>query len=627
MNDDVFAERQVGQVSSFWAMSSKDGQRFQSWIITPPGYTPGKKYPTILEIHGGPFAAYGDRFDIEKQWMAAQGYVVLYVNPRGSTSYGEAFARMIDKAYPGDDADDLLTAVDSVVARGMADPAQLYVTGGSGGGLLTAWLTARTTRFRAAAVLYPVIDWTSEVLTADNGSHFQGHWLRGTPWENPTHYWAQSPLSRVASVQTPTLVMGGDGDYRMTFGQSEEWFTALRLRGIPTELVRLPGEPHGARSRPSHHIAKVAYITDWFARQRDAACCMAPAPAVPSPALTALADSMARGDFGYVDALHVQRNGVPLQSRAFPRSYAGVYPMKAPPGVYNYQDPDWHPFHQGRTLHTLQSVTKSIVSLVYGVALARKDIATIDQPIARFIPAHADAFRDSLRKKITIRHLLTMTSGIRWPEGGGYGSDDDITQRMENSADWVSMVLAQPMDAVPGTTYHYNDGAAALLAEVFRGATGVDLQVYAAQHLFAPLGITRFHWKRSSGGLTDSEGGLYLEPADLAKLGQLMLDQGMWNGTRLVSAEWVADAVRGQRPTAPGQPPARVNYGLMWWTVGPGVLQDPGAYFGWGYGGQYVFVFPKTRTVAVLNQWMFDGQEIQPIVFARRIETAIAATP
>ncbi len=347
----------------------------------------------------------------------------------------------------------------------------------------------------------------------------------------------------------------------------------------------------------------------------------------PSPALTALADSMARGDFGYVDALHVARNGMPLLSRTFPRSYTGVYPMKSPPGAYNYQDPDWHPFYQGRTLHTLQSVTKGIVSLVYGVAIARKDIASIDQPIAQFLPAHIDAFRDSLRKKITMRHLLTMTSGIRWPEGGGYGSDDDITLRMENSADWVSMVLAQPMETVPGTTYHYNDGAAALLAEVFRGATGVDLQVYAAQHLFAPLGITQFQWKRSSGGLTDSEGGLYLEPADLAKLGQLMLDQGLWNGTRLVGADWVAESVRGQRPTVVGQAPPRVNYGLMWWTVGPGVLQDSGAYFGWGYGGQYVFVFPKTRTVAVLNQWMFKGKEIQPIAFARRIESAIAAMP
>ena len=372
---------------------------------------------------------------------------------------------------------------------------------------------------------------------------------------------------------------------------------------------------------------RVNHTTSSSALHRDAASCPAHTPAEPSPALTALADSMARGDFGYVDALYVSRDGVPLQTRTFPRSYVGVYPMKTLPGVYNYQDPNWHPFFQGGTLHTLQSVTKSIVSLVYGVALARNDITTIDQPIAPFIPTHADAFRDSLRRTITIRHLLTMTSGIDWPEGGGYGSDDDITQRMENSDDWVAMVLAQPMKTVPGTTYQYNDGAAALLAEVFRGATGVDLQVYAQQHLFTPLGITHFHWKRSSGGLTDSEGGLYLHPADLIKLGQLMLDQGLWNGKRMVTAEWVADAVRGQLPVEPGQQPPRLNYGLMWWTLSPGLLQDPGAYFGWGYGGQYLFVFPKTRTVAVLNQWMFEGKEMQPIAFARRIEAAIAAMP
>ena len=370
----------------------------------------------------------------------------------------------------------------------------------------------------------------------------------------------------------------------------------------------------------------MSFVTDWVARLRVTPCC-ALRSAEHTDALTAFADSAARGDFGYVDALHVMRDGVPLISRTFPRSYTGVYPMKSPPGTYNYQDTNWHPFYQGSALHTLQSVSKSITSLVYGVAIMRGAITTIDQPIARFLPAHASAFRDSVRKQITIRHLLTMTSGIDWPDGGGYGSNDDITQRMETSADWVSMVLAQPMATAPGSTYHYNDGAAALLAEVFRGATGMDLQAYADQYLFTPLGITRFHWKRSSGGLTDSEGGVYLEPSDLAKIGQLMLDQGVWNGTRLVSAAWVAESVRGQLPTKPGQPPMRTNYGLMWWTVGPDVLQDAGTFSARGYGGQYLFVFPKTRTVAVLNQWMFKGQEISALEFARRIEKALATMP
>lgn len=262
------------------AKSSKDGQRFQSWIITPPGYTPGKKYPTILEIHGGPFAAYGDRFDIEKQWMAAQGYVVLYVNPRGSTSYGEAFARLIDKTYPGDDAD--YPSDRGRFRRGTrpADPAQLYVTGGSGGGLLTAWLTARTTRFRAAAVLYPVIDGRAECSRPTTARTFRdtgcaarrGRIPRTTGAVAVRRAWpvCRRRRSRRRRRRLPHAVR-----------QSEEWFTALRLRGVPTEPARIPGESHGARDRPSHHIAKAAYITHWFTRHRDTPCCALPAAETP----------------------------------------------------------------------------------------------------------------------------------------------------------------------------------------------------------------------------------------------------------------------------------------------------------------------------------------------------------
>lgn len=407
-------------------------------------------------------------------------------------------------------------------------------------------------------------------------------------------------IADLASTDYPTNSAAGDGLPR--------WTSAHRAT-----LIDRGGAPMGSSAR-THH-APICRVRWWSPF---------PPPTKPPP----MNRFLARGLLAALTAhRHAGAQGRETDTLSSTSALARVAYLTQLPGTYNYQDTNWHPFYQGSALRTLQSVSKSITSLVYGVAITRGAITTIDQLIARFLPAHANAFRDSVRKQITIRHLLTMTSGIDWPEGGGYGSNDDITQRMETSADWVSMVLEQPMATAPRSTYHYNDGATALLAEVFRGATGMDLQAYANEYLFTPLGITRFHLKRSSGGLTDSEGGVYLEPSDLAKIGQPMLDQGVWNGTRLVSAAWVAESVRGQLPTKPGQPPMRTNYGLMWWTVGPGVLQDAGAFSARGYGGQYPFVFPKTHTVAVLNRWMFKGQEISYLEFARRIEKALATMP
>jgi len=268
VNEGLLSGRTLGQVEEIWYESAKDHRKIQGWIIKPPGFDPAKKYPLILEIHGGPFANYGDRFDLEKQLMAARGYVVLYTNPRGSTSYGAEFGNLIHHAYPGDDFADLNSGVDAVVARGYIDPEQLYVTGGSGGGVLTCWVIGHTTRFRAAVTVYPVINWYSFVLTSDIGAWIYKYWFPGLPWDNVAHYEERSLLSVVKNVKTPTMVLTGEADYRTPMSDSEQYYQALKLLGIESVLVRVPDEPHGIQARPSHHVAKILYILSWFEKHR-----------------------------------------------------------------------------------------------------------------------------------------------------------------------------------------------------------------------------------------------------------------------------------------------------------------------------------------------------------------------
>lgn len=262
----LLGQRRLGEVEELWATSGADGRRIQGWLVKPPDFDASRRYPLILEIHGGPFANYGLRFAAEMQLYAAAGYVVLYVNPRGSTGYGEAFGNLIHHAYPGQDYDDLMAAVDATIARGFVDPERLFVTGGSGGGVLTAWIVGKTDRFRAAAVQKPVINWTSFVLTADNTGFFYRYWFPAPPWEDPQGYWARSPLSLAGRVKTPTLVVTGELDYRTPMSESEQYYTALRLRGVDTLLVRVPGAPHALDRRPSQLTARVAYILAWFGK-------------------------------------------------------------------------------------------------------------------------------------------------------------------------------------------------------------------------------------------------------------------------------------------------------------------------------------------------------------------------
>jgi acylaminoacyl-peptidase len=268
VNADLLANKKLGEVEEIWYESSIDRRKIQGWIIKPPDFNPGRKYPLLLEIHGGPFANYGDRFDLEKQLWAARDYVVLYTNPRGSTSYGAEFGNLIHHKYPGDDFFDLNSGVDALVAKGYVDGENLFVTGGSGGGVLTCWMVGRTNRFRAAASAYPVINWYSFVLTADISGFVAKYWFPGLPWDNVEHYEKRSLLSVIKNVKTPTMVITGEEDYRTPMSESEQYFQALKLLNVEAVLVRVPGEPHGITRRPSHHIAKVLNIAGWFERHK-----------------------------------------------------------------------------------------------------------------------------------------------------------------------------------------------------------------------------------------------------------------------------------------------------------------------------------------------------------------------
>jgi len=268
LNEDLLDHKSLGRVEEIRYPSTFDDREIQGWIVYPPDFDASTKYPLLLEIHGGPFANYGDRFSAEIQLYAEAGYVVLYTNPRGSTSYGEEFGNLIHHNYPGQDYDDLMSGVDALLARGFIDADNLFVTGGSGGGVLTAWIVGKTDRFRAAVVAKPVINWTSFALTSDAYNFFYKYWFPGFPWDYQDQYWKRSPLSLVGNVSTPTMVLTGEADHRTPITESEQFYQALKLRKIDAAMVRIPGSGHGIAGRPSRLIAKVAYILAWFEHHR-----------------------------------------------------------------------------------------------------------------------------------------------------------------------------------------------------------------------------------------------------------------------------------------------------------------------------------------------------------------------
>lgn len=257
---------QLATVEEHIVKSSVDQREIQYWVMRPPNFDVNKSYPMMLQIHGGPWAAYGPQFAANNQLYAAAGYVVVYGNPRGSTGYGADFAHTIDFNFPNRDYDDLMDMVDATVAMGFVDKERLYVFGGSGGGTLTAWIVGKTDRFRAAVAVNPVINWTSLALTSDLDKLITNYWFTDLPWENPTDYWSYSPLSLVGNVTTPTMLMTGEEDWRTPIWEAEQYFNALQIEGVDTALVRVPGASHQIEYRPSQLLAKVNAILAWFER-------------------------------------------------------------------------------------------------------------------------------------------------------------------------------------------------------------------------------------------------------------------------------------------------------------------------------------------------------------------------
>ena len=264
LNKDLLEYRTLGKVEEIWYKSSFDKRDIQGWIVYPPNYLASKKYPLLVENHGGPILNYGDRFSAEIQLYAASGYVVFYPNPRGSTSYGEEFANLLYNNYPGEDYNDVMDGVDELIKKGIAHEDQLYVTGGSAGGIMTAWIIGKNNRFEAAVVAKPVVNWISKTLVADNYFGYANSRYPGQPWENFETYWKFSPLSLVGNIETPTMVMVGMNDLRTPPSEAKQLYHALKLRKIETVLVEIPGASHGIAAKPSNLITKVANTLAWF---------------------------------------------------------------------------------------------------------------------------------------------------------------------------------------------------------------------------------------------------------------------------------------------------------------------------------------------------------------------------
>jgi hypothetical protein len=340
-----------------------------------------------------------------------------------------------------------------------------------------------------------------------------------------------------------------------------------------------------------------------------------------SAPLLALMDSVRIGKYGNIDRFVVVKNGKLVMSERFARNYHDIsrgQRMALGCGIdactdsselhdFNYLHPTFHPFYKGRAVHTLQSVTKSVTATLIGIALARGEIESLNEPLLSYFDAYDLSKVDPRLHKATLADLLTMRSGIEWHESDRPLDQTNTTLQLEQSADWIKFTLSQPMDAEPGVKWVYNSGGSALMAEIIRKATGKHADEYAEEYLFGPLGIRDYHWKKTPTGHPDTEGGLYLEAEDLARIGKLYLDDGVWNGQRLLQAGWAAEATKRHAEVATNGP----GYGYQWWRYD---RRGADVWAGNGFGGQFIIILPAHDIVAVVNSWNVFGARVPGIL-------------
>jgi CubicO group peptidase (beta-lactamase class C family) len=344
--------------------------------------------------------------------------------------------------------------------------------------------------------------------------------------------------------------------------------------------------------------------------------------------LTGLDSDLASGKYPLTDSFAVFRCGIDVFERTYSHDYRAIWGKEAKTrsplnahltGWYNYFDPEWHPYFHGTDLHSMQSVTKTVSSIIVGIAITRGDFkADLDTPLLKYFDVAQVKNVDERKRRITLRQVLTMSTGLDWNEEVAFDDPKNDSSLMEATEDWVQYVIDRPMAQEPGKVFNYSSGVAELLAYVFQKETGQDIEKYGERYLFVPLGMDHF-WKRTPLGLPDTEGGVFLSTTDLAKLGYLYLHDGMWDGKQIVSKDWVKQSVAPFIDWKKGW-----KYGFLWWLFQPEGKQELDWAAG-GFGGQFLMVFPQEDLIVVFTGWRALNNKVAAPDLVSRVLPAVSS--